>query len=155
MPSFRTVRHVPYSAEQMFRLVADVERYPEFLPMCESLRVSSRTPVDGKEVLVATMGVGIKAMRESFTTRVTLDAAAPAILVEYLDGPFRRLENRWRFVETPAGCDTDFFIDYEFRSPMLALLMGTVFDKAFRHLTDAFETRARTVYGSPASGLGA
>ncbi len=148
MPTFRTVRPVRHSPEQMFALVADVERYPEFLPLCESLRVLRRTSnEEGGEVLVAAMSVGYKAIKESFTSRVTLDRPAMRILVEYVDGPFKYLENRWTFRETPTGCDVEFFINYEFRSFALGLLMGTMFDKAFRRFTQAFEERADRIYG--------
>ena len=146
MPSFTNVRRVPFTPRQMFDLVADVERYPEFLPMCDSLTVLSR---DGN-VLNARMGVGYKAITESFTCRVTLQPDDLAILVEYLDGPFRRLENRWRFLPAPGGADVDFYVDYEFRSPLLAILMGVMFDKAFRQFSAAFEARAAKVYGRTA-----
>ena len=161
MPSFEKRHVVPYTARQMYALVADVERYPEFLPMCESLAVRRREVVDGCEVLTATMSVGYKAFKESFTSRVTLMPRDSQILVAYLDGPFRRLENRWRFVPEAGaaaahgladsgGSVVDFYIDYEFRSALLAVVMGALFDKAFRRFTQAFEDRARVVYGSPA-----
>lgn len=151
MPKFETTRRVPFTATQMFDIVADVEAYPQFLPLCESLRVESREISGAGEVVIATMGVGYKTIRESFRTRVTLQPDEPAILVEYLDGPFRRLENRWRFlpVQGAAGSDVHFFIDYEFRSVMLGVLMGALFDKAFRKFSEAFEDRARAVYGEP------
>ncbi len=109
---------------QMFDIVADVERYPEFLPLCESLAVKSREALGDKTRLVATMGVGYKTLRETFTTQVLLKPGEPAIDVTYLDGPFHHLENRWRFLATPGGSEIDFFIEYAFKSPMLALLMG-------------------------------
>lgn len=149
MPSFRVNRTVRHSPQQMYDLVADVERYPEFLPLCESLRVTRRQEApDGGQVLIAEMGVGYKAIRERFTTRVTLDRADRRIVAEYIDGPFRHLENRWLFRDgRDAGCDVDFFITYEFKSRTLGLLMGTMFDRAFRKFTDAFEGRADLVYG--------
>ena len=157
MPRYSTRRRVAFTARQMFDLVADVERYPEFLPLCESLVVRSRDDTGTDTVLVATMGIGYKAIRERFTTRVTLQPGQHTILVEYLDGPFRRLENRWRFVDAPrpsqpatgksVGSEVDFFIDYEFRSMALGLLMGAMFDTAFRRFADAFEARAGVVYG--------
>ncbi len=151
MPSFRTTRRVPHTAMQMFDLVADVEKYPEFLPLCEELRVCRRSQSgEGVETLVASMEVGYKAIRESFTTRVTLDRPRLRILVEYVDGPFKYLENRWIFKPTPTGCDVDFFIAYEFRSLTLGLLMGSVCDKAFRRFVTAFEQRADEIYGRPA-----
>jgi coenzyme Q-binding protein COQ10 len=149
MPSFRTVRPVPHSPLQMFDLVADVERYPEFVPLCESLRVRRRSQSgEGIETLVADMSVGYKAIRESFTTRVTLDRARLRIDVEYVDGPFRYLENRWVFRPTSSGSEIDFHINYEFRNFALGLLMGAMFDRAFRKFTTAFEERAREIYGA-------
>jgi coenzyme Q-binding protein COQ10 len=131
----------------MYQIVADVEAYPQFLPLCEALKVDSREVAGEKTIIIATMSVGYKTIRESFRTRVTLTPGEPAILVEYLDGPFKRLENRWRFLPTATGSDVHFFIDYEFRSVMLSVLMGALFDKAFRRFSEAFEDRARTVYG--------
>ncbi len=149
MPSFRTVRPVPHSPIQMFDLVADVERYPEFVPLCESLRVRRRSQSgEGIESLVADMSVGYKAIRESFTSRVTLDRARLRIDVEYVDGPFRYLENRWGFRPTGSGSEIDFHINYEFRNFALGLLMGAMFDRAFRKFTTAFEERAREIYGA-------
>lgn len=151
MPTFRSTQTVGHSPVQMFDLVADVERYPEFLPLCESLRVLRRSQSgEGVETLVAVMGVGYKAVRESFTTRVTLDRPRLRILVEYVDGPFKYLENRWTFKPHAAGSEVDFFISYEFRSLTLGLLMGSVFDKAFRRFVGAFQDRADEIYGRPA-----
>ncbi|GJE42236.1 type II toxin-antitoxin system RatA family toxin [Methylobacterium soli] len=153
MPSFRITRAVRHSPEQMYDLVADVERYPEFLPLCESLRVLRRQdgPGEGTQVLVAEMGVGYKAIRERFTTRVSLDRPGLRITAEYIDGPFRHLENRWAFKPGPnGGCHVEFFITYEFKSFALGLLMGKMFDRAFRKFTDAFESRADRVYGAAA-----
>jgi coenzyme Q-binding protein COQ10 len=135
----------------MFELVADVERYPEFLPLCDSLRVIRRSQSgEGIETLVAAMSVGFKAVRESFTSRVTLDRPRMRIFVEYVDGPFKYLENRWTFRATSEGCEIDFYINYEFRSFALGVLMGSVFDKAFRKFAEAFEERADLIYGRPA-----
>ena len=148
MPSFRTTRHVRHSAQDMFALVADVERYPEFLPLCQALSVRSRRPLDGgREVVVAAMRVGYKAIRETFTSQVTLDPAGRKILVEYLEGPFRKMENEWTFEPADTGSTIGFFIDYEFRSRMFGVLMGSMFDSAFRRFAEAFERRADQVYG--------
>lgn len=149
MPRFHTYRRVRHSAENMFALVADVERYPEFVPLCESLRVLGRVPrEEGVEVITARMSVGYKALRESFTSRVTLDRRRMKISVEYLDGPFRQLDNRWTFKPVaPSASEVDFFIAYEFRSRMLALVMGAMFETAFRKFAEAFERRADAVYG--------
>ena len=149
MPQFETHRPVPHTPDQMFDLVADVERYPQFLPLCEGLTVRRRTPREGGgEVLLADMTVGYKAIRETFTSRVTLDPANLKILVEYVDGPFRYLENRWSFRPAEKGSEVVFFISYEFASRMLGLLMGAMFDKAFRKFAEAFERRADAVYGA-------
>jgi coenzyme Q-binding protein COQ10 len=148
MPQFSTKRRVRHAATEMFDLVADVERYPEFVPLCRALKLRQRTAgPNGTEVLVAQMTAAYKLISETFTSRVTLDRANLQILVEYLDGPFSRLENRWSF--RPAGegsCDVEFFITYEFRSRMLAMLMGSMFDLAFRRFATAFEERADLVY---------
>ncbi len=153
MPSFRVTRRVAHSAHDMFALVADVESYPQFLPLCRGLRVRRRsTSPDGKDVVVADMDIGYKAIRETFGSRVTLDKADKRILVEYIDGPFRHLQNTWAFVDETradgsAGCVVEFFIDYEFRSRLLGLMMGSMFDTAFRKFAEAFERRADEVYG--------
>jgi coenzyme Q-binding protein COQ10 len=148
MPRFATTRHVRHSATDMFDLVANVEAYPGFVPLCESLKVRSRKEEGGKEILIATMTVAYKVVRESFTTRVVLDREALIIRAEYLDGPFRYLENVWRFEPEGRGDSlVHFAIDYEFRSSALGLLMGAVFDRAFRKFADAFEARADAVYG--------
>jgi len=152
MPTFRTTRSVKHTPAQMFDLVADVERYPEFLPLCESLRVMRRVQSgEGIETLVATMSVGYKAIKETFTTRVILDDPRLKITVEYVDGPFKYLENRWTFREVAGGCEVEFYINYEFKSFALGLLMGSVFDKAFRKFTEAFEERADEIYGAPSN----
>lgn len=149
MPSFRSKRQVRHSAGDMFDLVADVERYPEFVPLCQSLQVRRRVASgEGIDILVADMTVAYKMFRESFTSRVTLDRPRLTIVVEYLDGPFSRLENRWTFKPTGEGSsEIEFFIDYDFRSRTLGLLMGAMFDAAFRRFAEAFEKRADVVYG--------
>jgi coenzyme Q-binding protein COQ10 len=133
----------------MFDLVADVERYPEFVPLCRGLKVRKRsTEGEGVEVLVADMTVAYKLVREAFRSRVTLERPKLQILVEYLEGPFSHLENRWSFVPTGESvCEVEFFIDYEFRSRTLGLLMGAMFDAAFRRFAAAFERRADQIYG--------
>ncbi|WP_339764365.1 type II toxin-antitoxin system RatA family toxin [uncultured Hoeflea sp.] len=150
MPQFHTTRPVPHSPRQMFDLVADVERYPEFLPLCEALTVRSRKERDGKVLLIADMTVGYKAIRETFTSQVLLKPDDLAIDVKYLDGPFKYLDNKWTFVSREeGGCEVRFFIDYEFKSRMLGALMGAMFDRAFRMFAEAFEKRAREIYGEP------
>ena len=133
----------------MFDLVADVERYPEFVPLCQALKVRQRRQNgDGTETIVADMTVSFKLVKETFTSEVTLDRGERKINVRYLRGPFSNLENRWTF--EPRGeeaCDVVFFIAYEFKSRMLAMLMGTMFDAAFARFSTAFEKRADVVYG--------
>jgi coenzyme Q-binding protein COQ10 len=147
MPSFRTTRTVRHSPIEMFNLVADVERYPEFVPLCEDLRIRRRVQSDdGVETLVAEMSVGYKAIRETFTTRVSLDEPRLRILVEYVEGPFSYLENRWTFKPDPLGCAVEFYIAYEFKSFALRMLMGAMFERAFRKFAEAFEERADLVY---------
>ncbi|MGN6551272.1 MAG: type II toxin-antitoxin system RatA family toxin [Pararhizobium sp.] len=153
MPKFQTKRRVRHSPEDMFNLVADVERYPEFLPLCEGLSIRSRKEGgNGKTLLVADMTVGYKAIRETFTTQVLLKPEEPAIDVNYLDGPFRYLDNRWHFLpDGESGCIIDFFIEYEFKSRMLGMLMGSMFDRAFRTFAEAFERRADRIYADVSS----
>lgn len=134
----------------MFDLVADVERYPEFVPLCDSLVVRSRAPaVDGIQTLVATMMVGYGPVHESLTTRVRLDRANMRITTSNVDGPFRHLENQWLFHHHPDGCRVAFSIEYAFRGFALEALVGSVFDRAFRKFAQAFEARADMVYRSP------
>ena len=149
MPHFETNHVVKHTADQMFDLVADVEQYPQFLPLCEALTVRSRKERDGKVLLLADMTVGYKAIRETFTTQVLLNKAERVIEVKYIDGPFKYLDNRWRF--EPAGegqSSVHFYIDYEFKSRILGALMGSMFDRAFRMFSDAFEKRADKIYAA-------
>ena len=150
MPSFETTRSVKHSSSNMFDLVADVEKYPQFVPLCETLVVRGRKArPDGTEILVADMTVAYKVFRETFTTKVTLNREANEILVEYLDGPVSELENKWNFTDTGEGASNVVFkLDYEFKSRTFAALMGTVFDRAFRRFAEAFEDRADKVYAS-------
>jgi coenzyme Q-binding protein COQ10 len=149
MPKFSSKRRVNHSASEMFDLVADVERYPEFVPLCRALKIRQRTSrPDGTEIVVADMTVSFKLVREAFTSKVTLDRPNLKILVEYLQGPFSNLENRWSFEPKSDGaCDVGFFLAYEFKSRMLAMLMGTMFDTAFQRFAVAFEKRADAIYG--------
>jgi coenzyme Q-binding protein COQ10 len=148
MPQFATKRRVRHAATDMFDLVADVDKYPQFVPLCSALKVKSREEKESVVVLVADMTVAYKIIRETFTSRVTLDRTNLKILVEYLNGPFKRMQNRWTFhLLGEDACDVDFFIEYEFRSRTLAVLMGAMFDAAFRRFALAFEQRADEIYG--------
>jgi coenzyme Q-binding protein COQ10 len=164
MERFQTRRRVAYSPRQMYDLVADVDRYPEFLPLCEGMRVRSRETEGERTVLIADMSMGYKAIRETITSRVTCDPTIPRVDVEYLSGPFSKMENRWLFKpREDGGCDVEFYIAYQLRSSMLGFLVAQLFDKAFRRFASAFEARARHVYGpikrdgtsQPTSALGA
>jgi coenzyme Q-binding protein COQ10 len=159
MPTFQTRHFVPYSPRQMYDLVADVEQYPQFLPLVEGLKVLRREEQGKASILTATMQVGYKAIHESFGTRVTLKPDDLSIVAHYLDGPFRQLENRWDFPAMTrgqqAGTEVDFYISYEFKSLMLGMLVGAMFDQAFRKFTSAFEARARVVYGAPSASADA
>jgi coenzyme Q-binding protein COQ10 len=151
MPQFETKRHIRHSPEKMFALVADIEKYPEFVPLCTALAIRSRREKEGRTLLVADMSVGYKAIRESFTTQVFLKPDEHLIDVQYIDGPFKYLQNHWRFDPVPdGGTEVHFFIDYEFKSRILSAVMGSMFDRAFRMFSDAFEKRADQIYGRPA-----
>ncbi|WP_150524935.1 type II toxin-antitoxin system RatA family toxin [Roseibium sediminis] len=149
MPSFSSTHHVRHKAADMFALVADVEQYPQFVPLCQGLQVRGRKDMgEGREVLVADMTVAYKVFKETFTSRVELRPEENTILVQYLDGPFKHLENKWTFADTDdGGCDVGFFISYEFKSRTLGSMMGAMFDRAFRKFSVAFEERANLVYG--------
>ena len=148
MRGFETVHRVAHSADDMFALVADMDRYPEFVPLCAGMRVSNRRNIDGGEEMLCAMTVAYKAFHETFTTRTTLLPERGEILVRYVDGPFRDLRNRWSFEPLGAReCKVRFFIAYRFRHRILELVAGAVFDRAFRKFVDAFEARADAIYG--------
>ncbi|MEL6375020.1 MAG: type II toxin-antitoxin system RatA family toxin [Pseudomonadota bacterium] len=155
MPVVHTAHVVPHSPQQMFDLVADVERYPDFVPLCDGLQVLRRTPPSAQahEVIDARMSVGYGPIREHFISRVTLDRTTLCVNAAYLDGPFRSMDNRWQFTTHEAGGTlVNFYIAYEFKSRMLQAVVGTVFDRAFNRFVAAFEARAHRVYGD-AGGL--
>jgi coenzyme Q-binding protein COQ10 len=148
MPSFETTRRVRHSAADMFALVADVEQYPKFVPLCQDLRVIKRDQNGDVETIIANMTVAYKVFSESFTSRVRVKPADHVIMVDYLDGPFRKLDNRWTFLPlNERESRVRFYLDYEFRAKPLQMLMGSVFDRAFRKFSTAFEERADEVYG--------
>jgi coenzyme Q-binding protein COQ10 len=140
-------RVLPYRPEQMFDLVADVERYPEFLPWCLASRIRQRED----SLIVADLVIGFRMIRERFTSRVTLDRPRLRIDVAYSEGPFKYLRNHWTFHpgEGGAGCRIDFHVEFEFKSALLQKLMGVVFHEAVRRMVAAFETRAKQLYGTP------
>lgn len=144
MPTHAERQVVPYRPAQLFDLVADVGRYPEFLPWCVGARVRSRTETE----LVADLTIGFGPFRESFTSRVTLDRPH-RVRVRYEKGPFRYLNNQWDFLPHPRGTEVAFFVDFEFRSRILQTAIGVVFNEAVRRMVNAFQRRARQVYGPP------
>lgn len=147
MPGIRESRTLPYSAEQMFDLVADVARYPEFLPWVAATRVRSNSETE----MVADMLVGFKALREKFTSRVIKDRPN-RLEVIYVDGPMRDLDNVWHFRPMPdGGCELDFCVDFTFKNKMFEMLAGQYFDRAFRKMVAAFEARADALYGNKSS----
>ena len=148
MPTHAERRLVPYRPEQLFDLVADVGRYPQFLPWCVGARVLTRD----EEKLLADLTIGFGPFRESFRSRVVLERPQ-RINVRYENGPFRYLNNHWVFDPHPHGCSLDFFVDFEFRSRMLQAAIGVVFNEAVRRMVNAFQKRARDVYGPPAATL--
>lgn len=148
MPTHAEHKVLPYSPEQMFDLVADVGKYPTFLPWCAGARVKSHTETQ----LVADLTIGFGPFRESFTSRVELDRPRQ-IQVKYENGPFRYLNNQWTFEPNPKGCNVKFYVDFEFRSRMLQAAIGVVFNNAVKLMVNAFLKRAREVYGAPAATI--
>lgn len=148
MPTHAERKILRYAPEQMFDLVADVRRYPEFLPWCVGARVLSRTDTE----LVADLTIGFKMFRETFRSRVTLDRPGH-VHVTYENGPFRYLNNHWRFIPHAQGCEVDFFVDFEFHSRLLQMAIGVVFNEAVRLMVRAFERRAMALYGRNTSAV--
>ena len=148
MPTHAEQRFLPYDPEKLYDLVADIGRYPEFLPWCVGARILSRDD----NVILADLMIGFKMIRETFTSKVTL-SAPDRIDVEYLKGPFRHLKNHWEFKPHPDGCLIDFYIDFEFRSRLLRNLIEPLFNEAVRRMVSAFEARARTIYGAPSGAV--
>ena len=148
MPTHAERQVVPYRPDQLFDLVADVGRYPEFLPWCVAARVRTRSATTA----VADLTIGFGPFRETFTSRVALDRPH-RVKVAYENGPFRYLTNQWRFIPDARGCRVDFFVDFEFRSRILQAAIGVVFNEAVRHMVNAFLKRARDVYGPPTATI--
>ena len=148
MPQHKDSRILPYTADQMYALVADIERYPEFLPWNTAARIRSRRPgPDGGELVEADLVISFKVFRERFGSRVTLWPEAQKIDTEYLDGPFRHLKSTWTFRDIPGGCEVDFHVDFEFRNAILQGIIGVVFNDAMHRVVRAFERRAAELYG--------
>ena len=147
MPSHSETRFLPYSADQMYALVADVKHYPEFLPWCAAARIRSVVPKGEVEVMTADLVISFKVFRERFTSEVTLDKAARRIDTRYIDGPFRKMVSTWAFREAEGGCQVDFHVDFEFRNAILQSVIGLVFNEAMQRIVRAFEARAAELYG--------
>ena len=148
MPRHHETRLLPYSAAQMYDLVADVARYPEFLPWNSAARIRTRGPCEGGEVMEADLVISFKLFRERFGSRVTLLPGQGRIVTEYLDGPFRHLKSVWTFAGRGAGCEVTFDVDFEFRNALLAAVIGLVFNEAMTRVVRAFEARAKAFYGT-------
>lgn len=149
MPSHQEKRRLRWSADQMYDLVADIARYPEFLPWTSAARIRARSPLpEGGELVEADLVISFKVFRERFGSRVRLYPETRRIETDYLDGPFRHLHSHWDFVPLPdGGCDVDFSVDFEFRNAILQAVIGVVFDEAMRRVVRAFEARAEALYG--------
>ena len=154
MPSHHETRNVPYSADQLYALVADVASYPQFLPWNSAARIRSRRPVEGPdgtgEVMEADLVISFKVFRERFGSRVTLWPGPRRIETEYLDGPFRHMQSTWIFRDVEGGCEITFDVDFEFRNALLQGIIGIVFNDAMLRVVRAFERRAAALYGSQA-----
>jgi coenzyme Q-binding protein COQ10 len=150
MPRHHETRPLPYTARQMYDLVADVARYPEFLPWNAAARIRSRTDLgDGRERMEADLVISFKVFRERFGSRVVLDPGRMRIETEYLDGPFRYMRSTWDFRDRPAGgCEVEFLVDFEMRNALLQKVVGVVFHEAMLRIVRAFETRAAQLYGA-------
>ncbi|WP_085309234.1 type II toxin-antitoxin system RatA family toxin [Planktotalea arctica] len=148
MPTHSENRHMPYSAQQMYDLVADVASYPEFLPWCAAARIRSREGDSAREVMLADLVISFKVFRERFGSRVILFAQDKKIDTEYLDGPFKYMKSNWAFADAQGGgCDVQFFVDFEFKNAILQRLIGLVFNEAMQRIVRAFESRAEALYG--------
>jgi coenzyme Q-binding protein COQ10 len=147
MPTHSETKSLPYTADQMYDLVADIERYSEFLPWCAAARIKSRQPDGGAEVVTADLVISFKVFREKFASKVTLWPEDKRIDTEYIDGPFRHMQSNWRFENTATGCDVHFHVDFEFRNAILQSVIGLVFNEAMQRVVRAFERRAQDLYG--------
>ncbi|MYM53881.1 type II toxin-antitoxin system RatA family toxin [Thalassovita mangrovi] len=149
MPTHSETRRLPYTAQQMYDLVADVAAYPKFLPWCAAARIRSVTPEgDGREVMEADLVISFKVFRERFGSRVILDPQGLKIDTEYLDGPFKYMKSTWSFADAEGGCDVSFFVDFEFKNAVLQGIIGVVFNEAMHRIVRAFENRAADLYGA-------
>ena len=143
------VRQLRYSSDQMFNLVADINSYPSFIPWCSDIKITSQSinKVTKLDTIEADMHVSFKFFSETFRSRVILNPVAKEIVVEYVTGPFRFLNNKWTFTPTGNGCSIDFYVEFEFKSRMMQRVIGVVFNQAMRKIVTSFEKRAESLYG--------
>lgn len=146
MPTHAEKRKLPYSAQQMYDLVADVKSYPEFLPWCAGARIRQTVKHPDRSEIDADLVISFKVFREKFGSRVVLHPDDHKIDVAYLDGPFKYLNNHWHFSDCDGGCEVDFFVDFEFKSKLLQTVIGVVFGEAMQRIVRAFEARAEELY---------
>jgi len=147
VPTHSETRALPYSAARMYDLVADVARYPAFIPWIGAARIRSVTPGEGHAVMLADLVIGFKVFRERFLSKVTLREAARRIDTEYIEGPFKHMISTWEFTDTPTGCEVRFHVDFEFRNRLLQRAAGLFFHEAMQRIVRAFEARADVLYG--------
>lgn len=147
MPTHSETRILPYTAQQMYDLVADVAQYPQFLPWCSAARIRRTYEVGDTEVMEAELVISFKVFRERFGSRVTLHRDKASIDTEYIDGPFRYLKSTWNFRDSADGCEVKFFVDFEFKNAVLQGIIGVVFNEAMQRIVRAFERRAAELYG--------
>lgn len=147
MPTHSETKRLPYTADQMFDLVADVEKYPQFIPWCAAARIRSVTPQGDTEVMAADLVISFKVFRERFGSRVVLHPGARTIDTDYIDGPFRHMHSTWGFRDVDGGCEVDFHVDFEFKNAILQSVIGVVFNDAMLRIVRAFERRAQALYG--------
>jgi coenzyme Q-binding protein COQ10 len=147
MPKHSETRNLPYSAQQMYDLVADVALYPQFLPWCSAARIRSVKPEGDSSVMLADLMISFKVFRERFGSKVILHPAELSIDTEYLDGPFKYMKSTWEFRDVADGCEVQFFVDFEFKNAILQSIIGVVFNEAMHRIVRAFESRADDLYG--------
>lgn len=147
MPTHSETKTLPYTARQMYDLVADVARYPEFLPWCSAARIRSLRDIEGGQVMDAELVISFKVFREKFGSRVELYPDRRHIDTRYIDGPFKHMVSTWDFRDAEGGCEVDFHVDFEFRNRVLQGVIGLVFNEAMQRVVRAFERRAQQIYG--------
>ena len=146
MPTHKETRNLPYTANQMYDLVADVVNYPEFLPWCAASRIKTVTSDGPRDIMTVDLIISFKVFRERFTSKVVLHSDGLFVDTEYLDGPFKYMKSTWRFVDVEGGCTVEFFVDFEFKNAILQRVIGLVFNEAMQRIVRAFEARASILY---------